>query len=394
MPDGREALGARLIERIADIPAADWDACAGTDFPFVTHGFLHALETSGSVGERTGWVPRHLVVEDAGGQLVAAVPMYLKGHSYGEYVFDWGWADAWERAGGQYYPKLQASVPYTPVTGPRLLVRPGPDEAAFRDAAISGLLQVTDKLGVSSLHVTFPTAAEADRMEELGLVRRMGQQFHWFNRGYATFDDFLAELSSRKRKQIRRERREVADAGLSVRALTGGEIEARHWDAFFRFYVDTYDRKWGQPYLTRGFFQQIGETMADRIVLVMVEHDGVPVAGALNIQGAEALYGRNWGCAADFRFLHFETCYYQAIEFAILNGIQTVEAGTQGHHKLQRGYMPVPTWSAHYIPDAGFRRAVADFCEHERRAIEQEMEALAKHSPYRQDGNSSTGERG
>lgn len=385
MPDGREALGVRLVERIADIPAADWDACAGSDYPFVRHAFLNTLETSGSVGERTGWVPRHMVVEDPDGRLVGAVPLYLKGHSYGEYVFDWAWADAWERAGGQYYPKLLAAVPYTPVTGPRLLTRPGGDEASLRDAAVSGLVQITEKMGLSSLHVTFPTEAEAARMEEIGMIRRMGQQFHWPNHGYENFNDFLGALTSRKRKQIRKERREVADAGLDVRALTGSAIEERHWDAFFQFYVDTYDRKWGQPYLTREFFSRIGEVMPDQVVLVMAELGGTPVAGALNFRGRDALYGRNWGAAADFRFLHFEACYYQAIEFAIAHKIPSVEAGTQGQHKLQRGYMPVPTWSAHYIPDQNFRRAVEDFCIHERRAIEHEMEMLEKHTPYRQD---------
>lgn len=388
MPDGRDAMAARLVERIADIPAADWDACAGSANPFVTHAFLLALEASGSVGERTGWVPRHMVVECPDGSLCGAVPLYLKGHSYGEYVFDWAWADAWERAGGQYYPKLLAGVPYTPVTGPRLLIRPGTDEASLKDAAISGLVQVTEKMGLSSLHVTFPTEDEAARMEKAGLIRRMGQQFHWPNRGYESFDDFLGALTSRKRRQIRKERREVHEAGLDVRTLTGDEIEERHWDAFFQFYVDTYDRKWGQPYLTREFFSRIGETMPDRVVLVMAELGGMPVAGALNLRGEDALYGRNWGSAADFRFLHFEACYYQAIEFAIAHGISSVEAGTQGQHKLQRGYVPVPTWSAHYIADPDFRRAIADFCRRETEAIGQEMEMLEKHTPYRQDGGS------
>jgi len=388
LPDGQDSFVARTVERIADVPAASWDALAGHDNPFVSHGFLNILEESGSAGARAGWLPRHLLIEDAKGRLVAACPLYLKTHSQGEYVFDHGWAHAWERAGGTYYPKLQVAVPFSPVPGPRLLVGAGKDAAALRRALASTLETLTERLDVSSVHVTFPEEADWRALGEAGWVQRVGRQFHWTNAGYGSFDDFLGALSSRKRKNIRKERRAIVEAGIEVRALSGAEIAPRHWDAFYRFYQDTYDRKWGHPYLTRQCFDLMQERMGDAVVLVMAFRGGKPVAGALNLKGPTALFGRNWGCAEDIPFLHFECCYYQAIDYAIAHGLQRVEAGTQGPHKIQRGYMPVETYSAHYIPDAGFRAAVARFCEAERREIEAEMALIeVEYSPYRKDGD-------
>ncbi len=384
MPDGREPMQIRTVESIAAIPAAAWDACAGDDNPFVGHAFLKALEESRSVGARTGWMPRHVVVEDGAGALLAAAPMYVKGHSNGEYVFDHGWAQAFERAGGRYYPKLQVAVPFTPVPGPRLLVRPCAAADDARTALIHGLVEIAKRTGVSSLHVTFPQEGDAQQLGEAGLMLRLGVQYHWANKGYGSFGDFLADLSSRKRKAIRKERREALADGLTIRALNGGDIKPQHWDAFFAFYMDTGDRKWGRPYLTRAFFDCIGATMADRVVLMLAEQNGRPVAGALNLRGREALYGRNWGCLGEFKFLHFETCYYQAIEYAITHKLARVEAGAQGEHKIQRGYLPVPTWSAHWIRDPAFAAAVEDFLKRERPAVEAEIRGLMAYSPFRQ----------
>jgi predicted N-acyltransferase len=311
----------------------------------------------------------------------------VKSHSQGEYVFDHGWAQAYERAGGRYYPKLQVAVPFTPVPGPRLLVRPGAASEEARGALLHGLVEVARRLGVSSLHVTFPHADDARALEDAGLMLRLGCQYHWTNRGYRTFDDFLADLASRKRKAIRRERREAVAGGIAIRALSGADIRPQHWDAFFTFYMDTGGRKWGRPYLTRGFFDCIGATLADRVVLMLAEADGRPVAGALNLRGGDALYGRNWGCLGEYKFLPFETCYYRAIEYAIAHGLARVEAGAQGEHKIQRGYLPAPTWSAHWVRDAGFAAAVADFLEGERRAVEAEMRGLMEYSPFRQCGD-------
>jgi hypothetical protein len=372
-----------VVQSIAGIDAADWDACAGQDNPFVGHAFLSTLEDSGSVGAESGWQPVHLVMRGEGGRLDGAVPLYLKSHSHGEYVFDHGWAQAWEHAGGRYYPKLQAAVPFTPVPGPRLLARPGADTATTRWRLIEGLIGFAERLAVSSLHVTFPTREEWDLMGEAGFLKRLGTQFHWENRGYRDFDDFLAALSSRKRKVIRKERAEVAATGIRLRTLSGDEIRPRHWDAFFRFYIDTGSRKWGSPYLTREFFHLLGERLGDRVVLVLAEADGKPVAGALNLRGQDALYGRNWGAMVDAKFLHFEACYYQAIEYAIAQGLARVEAGAQGPHKIARGYLPVPTYSAHWIAHPGFRRAVADAVEVERREVEHEAAELATLTPYR-----------
>ena len=372
--DGSDRLTIRVADSLAEVPAAEWDACAGGDNPFVSHAFLRALEESGSATAETGWLPQHLLLEDGAGKLLGAVPLYLKSHSYGEYVFDHGWAEAYERAGGVYYPKLQAAVPFTPVTGPRLLLRPGAGPEAMK-LLIAALLEVAKRMNVSSLHVTFPTGAECRALAESGFLIRTGRQFHWENRGYRDFDDFLESLNARKRKQIRRERR-AANQGVAIETLTGPAIEKRHWDAFFRFYTSTSDRKWGSAYLTRPFFDLLGARLADRVVLVMAKADGRYVAGALNLMGPDTLYGRNWGCSGDFPFLHFEACYYRAIDFAIARGLKRVEAGAQGAHKIQRGYLPVATWSAHWIRDAGFRRAVEDFLKRETRAIEQEMDEL------------------
>jgi len=385
--DARGTLTGRLATSIHEIDAAAWNACAGAGNPFLAHAFLAALEDSGSVGGRSGWSPRHLVIEDAGGAVRAVVPMYAKTHSQGEYVFDHAWADALERAGGRYYPKLQVAVPFTPVPGPRLLVAPGPDAGGLRRAAVGTLIEVARASGVSSLHVTFPEKDEWRVLEDAGLIARLGLQYHWDNPGYGSFDDFLAALKSAKRKAIRRERREVAESGVVMRALAGEAIEPRHWDAFFAFYMDTGGRKWGRPYLNRDFFRRLGAVMPERVLLVLAERDGRPVAGALNMIGADTLYGRYWGCLEDHRFLHFEACYYQAIDYAIAHGLRRVEAGAQGEHKFARGYLARPTYSAHWIAHEGLRRAVEDVVCRERAMVEHEIAALnAQHSPYRNEG--------
>ena len=389
MPDGRDAIVIRVLQSIGEVSAAEWDACAGPDNPFVRHAFLAALEDSGSATEKTGWLPQHLALYDESDRLAGAVPLYLKGHSYGEYIFDWAWANAYERAGGRYYPKLQSCVPFTPATGPRLLIRPeaegGGDRDATASALIGGLAELTRRHEVSSLHVTFPTEAEWRRFGEVGFLQRIGVQYHWHNRGYGSFDDFLAALASRKRKQIKRERRKAVESGLTIRALSGEEIEPRHWDAFFRFYLSTADRKWGQPYLTRRFFDLLGAGLADSVVLIVAEQDGEPVAGALNLRGADTLFGRNWGCVGHFKFLHFELCYYQAIDYAIAHGLQWVEAGAQGEHKIQRGYEPRPIYSAHLIRDEGLHHAVEQFLEQERDSVRQEIAFLDEYRPFRRN---------
>ena len=386
MPDGSEPVTIKVVQSIGEIAAAEWDACAGGDNPFVSHAFLSALEESGSACDATGWLPRHLSLEDKAGRLIGAVPMYLKSHSFGEYVFDWGWAEAFERAGGRYYPKLQAAVPFTPITGPRLLVRAQDAKGAVAKTLIAGMVELATRLGISSLHVTFPPRKEWELFGESGFLLREGQQFHWKNAGYASFEDFLAPLSARKRKTIRRERRQALANGIAIETLTGDDIKPHHWDAFYAFYIDTASRKWGHPYLTREFFARLGESLADRVVLVMATRDGKAIAGALNLMGRDALYGRNWGCVEDHRFLHFEACYYRAIDFAIQNGLKRVEAGAGGRHKIQRGYLPVPTYSAHWIPDAGFRSAVERFLAEERREVDFERRALARRAPFRKGG--------
>ncbi len=382
MADGTPNFTLTLHPRIAEVAPAEWDACAGTadgtGNPFVSHAFLSALEDSGSANDRTGWLPQHAVLRQAD-RVVGVAPMYAKSHSYGEYVFDHGWAHAFERAGGDYYPKLQVAVPFSPVPGPRLLVRPDVPPGAMGQA----LVQACTELGLSSVHATFCTEAEWAALGEGGWLLRQGKQFHWENDGYADFEAFLARLSSRKRKSIRRERRDANDAGLTFLTLQGQAIEKRHWDAFYRFYTSTVDRKWGSAYLTREFFPLLSERLGDQVVLMMAEHDGKLVAGALNLMGDGALYGRNWGCRGDYPFLHFELCYYRAIDFAIAHGLARVEAGAQGEHKIQRGYLPKPTYSAHYISHAGLREAVAGFLEQERRAVAREMAALEEYSPFR-----------
>jgi uncharacterized protein len=384
VPDGGDPTIVKVASRIAEIPAAEWDACAGAGNPFLSHAFLDALEESGSATAEEGWLPQHLVVEDGAGRVIGAAPLYLKSHSYGEYVFDWGWASAYERAGGRYYPKLQCAVPFTPVAGPRLLLRPGAPHSVA-DALTSAMVELARRHKASSVHVTFPTREEWERLGATGFLQRTGQQFHWTNQGYRSFDEFLAALSSRKRKNIRKERRDALADGIEIRMLAGAAIEPRHWDAFFRCYIATGNRKWGSPYLTREFFRLIGERMADQVLLVLAEHQGRFVAGALNFIGADTLYGRNWGTLMEFPFLHFEVCYYRAIDFAIERGLARVEAGAQGPHKIQRGYLPTPTYSAHWIRDPGLKRAVADFIARERLAVEHEMENLCELSPFRHE---------
>ncbi|HET9510332.1 MAG TPA: GNAT family N-acetyltransferase [Sphingomonas sp.] len=371
---------ARIADGVRAVPADQWDACAGAGNPFVSHAFLSILEESGSATARAGWQPVPVVVDGADGQVAGVAPAYAKSHSQGEYVFDHSWADAWERAGGRYYPKLQVAVPFSPVPGPRLLVR----DAATAPALIAAVEAVVDQHQLSSAHATFVTPDQVPLFEAAGWLIREGTQFHWTNRGYGSFDDFLADLASRKRKAIRKERAGAVE-GLAIRHLTGAEITEAHWDAFWVFYQDTGSRKWGTPYLTRAFFSLLGERMADQCLLILAERDGRPIAGALNLIGADTLYGRYWGCVEDVPFLHFELCYYQAVDAAIARGLKTVEAGAQGEHKLARGYTPVPTWSAHYLPDANFRRAVAGFLDRERRAVEDEQAFLGEMTPFRKD---------
>jgi uncharacterized protein len=384
MPDGKEIITVKVIPGIGAIDAAAWDACAGEENPFLSYAFLKALEDSGSCRAATGWQPQHLALEAPDGRVIGTVPLYLKNHSYGEYVFDHAWANAYERAGGSYYPKLQAAVPFTPVTGPRLLLHPNAPEGAAQ-ALIAAMEQLALRHQVSSVHVTFPTESDWNTLGEAGWLQRVGQQYHWENRGYGSFDDFLGDLNSRKRKSIRKERREVAETGVKIHTLTGDDLRQEHWDVFYKFYMDTSDRKWGSAYLNRKFFRLLGETMADRVVLILVEDGGEWVAGALNLLGTDTLYGRNWGCVATYKHLHFEACYYRAIDFAIERGLSRVEAGAQGQHKIQRGYLPTPTYSAHWIRDAGFRAAIEDYLKRERVAVAHDINALMQESPFRQE---------
>jgi predicted N-acyltransferase len=344
---------------------------------------LRALEDSGSATAETGWLPQHLLLEDGSGTLLGCLPCYLKSHSRGEYVFDHGWADAYLRAGGRYYPKLQASIPFTPVTGKRLLVRPGEAEAEREALLLQAAIQVADRLGVSSLHITFLTREEWRLAGELGLLKRTDQQFHWQNKGYGSFEDFLGALASRKRKAIRRERSQALEGGIETEWVTGSDLTEAHLDTFFAFYIDTGARKWGSPYLTRDCFSLLRQSMTDRILLVLAKRSGAYIAGALNFIGQDALYGRYWGSIEDHPFLHFEVCYYQAIDFAIAHKLARVEAGAQGAHKLARGYLPSETYSAHYIADAALRRAVADYLKRERLAVAREIALLTEESPYR-----------
>ncbi len=375
-----------LCQNLADVDRSDWDAVAnppGERYdPFLSWDFLEALERSGAVSPETGWAPHHLLIRDREDRLRAAMPLYAKSHSYGEFVFDHGWADAFERAGGRYYPKLLSAVPFTPVTGRRRLVPPGPDAAALGQALLSGAIQIAEDNDLSSLHMTFVSEDEAARLESAGLMRRTDQQFHFVNDGYGDFEDFLAALSSQKRKTLRKERAR-AQAGLEIRHLTGPDITDAAWDAFYAFYLDTGARKWGAPYLNRETFALLGERMADRILLVMAHEEGVPIAGALNLIGSDTLYGRYWGCTVHKPLLHFEVCYYQAIDFALAHGLKRVEAGAQGGHKLARGYRPVTTHSAHWIHHPGFRAAVQDFLARERRAVDAEIDYLQTRTPFK-----------
>jgi len=407
-------LRIRIISALTEVAPAAWDACAGGDpgacgadrpkvkathedlspelltrgyinNPFISHDFLSSLEASFSVGGRTGWQPRHLLAEDASGTVVGAAPCYVKSHSRGEYVFDHGWAEAFERAGGAYYPKLQVAVPFTPVTGPRLLARPSPQAPAVRGALAAALAEITTASKLSSTHVTFLTEPEWRLLGERGFLQRTDQQFHWSNAGYACFDDFLARLASRKRKAIRRERKEALQDGIEVRWVTGSDLTEDIWDAFFAFYMETGSRKWGRPYLTRQFFSIVGEKMRDRILLVMARRAGRWIAGAINFIGHEALYGRNWGAIEHHPFLHFELCYYQAIDYAIAHKLSRVEAGAQGEHKLARGYLPSTTYSAHFIAIPSLRHAIADYLARERAYVEAAGEELAALAPFRKD---------
>lgn len=381
---------------IKEIGKTDWDACAnpllaeadcGIPFdPFLSYDFLHALEESESAVPQTGWAPYHVVLTDDQQGVQGVMPMYLKSHSRGEYVFDYAWADAFERAGGRYYPKLQVAVPFTPATGRRLLTRPSARVAELEKYLLSGAMQIAEQVEVSSVHITFVNKEQWDRMGELGFLQRTEKQFHWFNNGYETFEDFLGALSSKKRKNIRRERRDARANDIEIELLQGDDIQEEHWDAFYHFYMDTGSRKWGVPYLTREFFSMIGESMADKVLLILCKRQGRYIAGAINFIGSECLFGRNWGCIEDHPFLHFEVCYYQAIEYAIANGLKRVEAGAQGPHKLARGYLPVHTYSAHWIVNEGFRDAVNRFVDEERQYVDEEIEVIeSEHSPFRHD---------
>lgn len=373
-----------IHRRISEIGREAWDACAGLDNPFVAFDFLDALEESGSVSDRTGWAPHHITVDDDEGRVAAVMPLYLKTHSQGEYVFDWSWADAYEKAGGRYYPKLQCASPFSPVTGPRMLVRPDVDPDEGRRMLLGGALTLCERLGASSLHVTFPNEEDWGFLGDAGLLRRQDQQYHWFNNGYADFDAFLAALSSGRRKTVKRERRLAQAAVDEIVALTGAELTEEHWDAFYGFYMDTGGRKWGRPYLNRAFFSLLGERMAEKVMLIMARRGGRWVAGALNLISTDCLIGRNWGCVEDIPFLHFELCYYQAIEHAIRLGLPRVEAGAQGQHKIARGYLPAAVYSAHWIADPALREPVRRYLDQERAAIRQEMDWLAEeYSPFK-----------
>ena len=382
-----EDVVVRVEGRMADIPASAWDTLANPDEahydPFLSHAFLSAVEESGSATKRTGWRPQHLIIEGKSGVLDAAMPMYVKTHSRGEYVFDHGWANAFERAGGSYYPKLVCAVPFTPATGRRLLTRAGGDAAVLERQLIAGAVELVQRTGASSFQINFANQEQYERLGALGLLQRNDQQFMWQNRGYETFDDFLADLASRKRKAIRRERAGAIESGVEIECVTGKDLTEAHWDAFFEFYMDTGGRKWGTPYLTREFFSLINESMPERIMLVYCTRGGRPVAGALNFIGGEALYGRYWGALEHHPFLHFEACYYQAIDFAIKHKIGRVEAGAQGGHKLARGYMPTKTYSLHYIRDPNFADAVRRYLAEERREVEAHIDELEDYGPFR-----------
>ncbi|MDQ0560241.1 putative N-acyltransferase [Rhizobium mesoamericanum] len=386
-----DELSIRIERSFTAITPESWSRLSGTSpnggtlayNPFVSHAFLSSLEESGSATAQTGWMGHHLLLETDKGELIGALPGYLKNHSQGEYVFDHGWADAFERAGGRYYPKLQCSIPFTPATGPRLLVAEGLQRLPIQHAIAESLKEVVRRLGVSSAHITFVPKDEIGIFEGEDYLHRTDQQFHFINEGYANHEEFLETLASRKRKALRKERRTALENGISIDWLTGSDLTERIWDQFFSFYIDTGGRKWGRPYLTRKFYSLIGERMPDDIVLVMAKRNGRYIAGAINFIGGDTLYGRHWGCLEDHPFLHFEVCYHQAIDFALEKGLKRVEAGAQGEHKLARGYLPVTTHSAHFVAHAGLRRAIADYLERERDDIEHMNEILTEHSPFR-----------
>ena len=382
MPNAR----IRILPALTEIKPADWDACAAGGAarpePFVSHAFLSALESSGCAAARTGWLPQHLVVDGPDGTPSAVMPAYLKSHSRGEYVFDQGWADAYGRVGGDYYPKVQVAVPFTPVTGRRLLLK-DPADPVGPAALAAGLKELVRLRGASSAHVTFATQAEWEGLSQLGFLQRTDRQFHWTNPGYASYDDFLAELASRKRKALKKERREALADGITIEWLTGASLTEEALDAFFMFYLDTGGRKWGTPYLNRELFSLLAERMPQDILLVMARREGRYIAGALNFIGAETLYGRYWGAVEQHPFLHFEVCYHQAIDFAIARGLKVVEAGAQGEHKLARGYLPVTTYSAHYIVNPGLKAAVAQYLDRERAYVEEDAAVLTELGPFR-----------
>lgn len=407
-----ETARIRIVSAISEIDRRAWDLCANPGWtgtqadrvarakspynPFVSWDFLDALERSGSVSSRSGWQPRHLALEDDSGPS-AVMPCYIKSHSQGEYVFDWGWADAYERAGGQYYPKLQVSVPFTPVPGPRLLTPSGPGAAKRKQMLAAGLVELCRRMGVSSAHLTFLPEEDWSMLGDMGFLRRTDQQFHWADDGYGDFEGFLAALAARKRKAVRKERRQAVEDGIALERVSGTDITEAHWDSFFAFYTDTGSRKWGRPYLNRQFFSLLGERMADRVLLIMARRGGKYIAGALNLIGSDTLYGRYWGAVEDHPFLHFEVCYYQSIEFALQNGLKRVEAGAQGAHKLARGYLPQTTYSAHYIADRNLRRAVENYLEQERQEVAYTGEVLTDRAPFRRtpniDGDKAKAER-
>ncbi len=380
MSDKKSGYVLRQYSQIADIPALDWDACAGGANPFVSHAFLSALEASGSARPENGWIPQHISFS-ANGLIEAVMPAYGKLHSYGEYVFDQGWAEAFENAGGTYYPKLQICVPFSPVTGARLLRRSGSTLSTLDIG--NALKALVAEKNMSSAHVTFCEETEWQGLAHAGWLQRMGVQFHWRNQGYKNFDDFLGALSASHRKSIRRERRDANAAGLTFETLRGDDIKTEHWDAFYHFYQNTVDRKWGSAYLTRDFFTQLSPRLGDKVILMMAFYDNTPVAGAMNLLGDNTLYGRNWGCIGQWPFLHFELCYYRAIDFAIENGLERVEAGAQGEHKVQRGYLPQATYSAHFFTHQGLSDAVRNFLAEERKGVEANREILADYSPFR-----------
>lgn len=373
-----------IIERLAEVPAADWNRLRGPDInPFLRHEYLAGLERHGCVGEHWGWLPKHLIARDAGGRLVGGVPLYLKFNSYGEFVFDWAWADAWQRAGGRYYPKLVSAVPYTPVTGPRLLIAPDCEAVAVGRALADRALELAQELNVSSLHWLFPPQEQTALLQGLGLFRRKGTQFHWHNAGYRDFDDYLERFSAQKRKKLKRERRRVREEGISIEVLDGYSAREEHWAQFQRFYEDTFHRHGGHATLTEPFFRQLAQQMPEAIVLVLARHQGRYVAAAFNLRGGEALYGRHWGCAEEFHSLHFEACYYTGIEFCIREGLARFEPGAQGEHKVARGFEPVATWSAHWVANEAFAAVLGRYVDQEEELVGEYMKELAEHLPFK-----------